>query len=290
MQHDLECYPCLLRQALEASRMATSDEAIHRTVLREVAALLSELCPGTTPIEVGSRIHQAVRQHADSPDPYRQVKLDSNRRALALYPRLRKYLESSESRLETAVVIAAVGNVIDFGAHPHFDVESALENGLRSGLTGSDFHSFARRLGEVGQVLYVGDNAGEIVFDKVLVEEMASRGVRVTFAVREAPILNDATLEDALAVGMDEVAEVVSSGIVGPGTVLAQGSWHFQRLFSRSRLTLAKGQGNYEGLSQETGSLFFLLMAKCPVVARDLGVEVGDLVLRRPVQQAAKHL
>jgi uncharacterized protein with ATP-grasp and redox domains len=285
MRHDLDCYPCFLRQALEASRMATSDEAVQRTVLREVGALLSELPAGATPIEMGSRIHRVIREHTGSPDPYRQVKLDSNRQALALYPRLRKLLESSESRLETAVVIAAVGNVIDFGANPHFNVESALEDGLGRGLTRSDFRSFARRLSEVERVLYLGDNAGEIVFDKVLVEEMASRGVCVTFAVKEAPILNDATLEDALAVRMDEVAEVVSSGVAGPGTLLAHGNAHFQHLFSRSQLILAKGQGNYEGLSRETGPLFFLLMAKCLVVARDLGVEIGDLVLRALVSE-----
>ncbi|MEJ2186442.1 MAG: ARMT1-like domain-containing protein [Gemmatimonadota bacterium] len=283
MRHDLDCYPCFFRQTLEASRMATSDEAIQRTVLRQVGALLSELPAGATPIEMGSRIHRVIREHTGSVDPYWQLKLDSNRQALALYPRLRKLLESSESRLETAVVIAAVGNVIDFGANPHFNVESALEDGLRRGLIRSDFRSFARRLSEVKHVLYLGDNAGEIVFDKVLVEEMASRGVSVTFAVKEAPILNDATLEDALAVGMDEVAEVVSSGVAGPGTLLAQGSSHFRHLFSRSPLILAKGQGNYEGLSQETAPLFFLLMAKCPVVARSLGVDVGDLVLREPV-------
>jgi uncharacterized protein with ATP-grasp and redox domains len=281
MRHYVDCYPCFLRQALAAARMTTSDEGIQRAVLRQVAAILAELPPGATPIEMGSRIHGAIRARTGSVDPYRRVKEAFNREALDLYPRLRAYVRASDDPLRAAVVVAAIGNVIDFGANPGFDLERSLESGMARGLASSDLPSFAQRLGAVERVLYLGDNAGEIVFDKVLVEEMASRGVRVTFAVRDAPILNDVTLEDARAVGMGQVADVVSSGVAAPGMLLAQASPEFLDLFSGAALILSKGQGNYEGLSEAEGPLFFLLMAKCPVVARDLGVEVGDLVLRR---------
>jgi hypothetical protein len=261
--------------------MATPDQSVQRAVLREVAEVLSGLSPDVTPIEMGSRIHGAIRERTGSVDPYRRVKEESNREALDLYPRLKEYVETSADRLQAATVVAAIGNVIDFGANPDFDLERSLEMGIAKGIPRSDFLDFGTRLGEVDQVLYLGDNAGEIVFDKILVEEMCSRGLGVTFVVRDAPILNDATLEDARALGMDQVANVISSGIVAPGTLLAQCSRDFLELFSGAELILAKGQGNYEGLSLEEGPLFFLLTAKCPVVARDLGVDVGDLVLRR---------
>jgi len=261
--------------------MTTSDEGVQRGVLSEVAALLAELPADVTPVEMGLNVHRIIRERTGSIDPYRRVKKESNRKALELYPRLEAYVEAADDRLRAAVVVAAIGNVIDFGANPGFDLERSVDSGLATGLTGSDLEAFAERLGEVDQVLYLGDNAGEIVFDKVLVREIASLGARVTFAVREAPILNDATREDARAVGMDRWAEVIGSGIVGPGMQLARASPEFQDRFSRADLIVSKGQGNYEGLSEEARPIFFLLVAKCPVVARDLGVEVGDLVLRR---------
>jgi len=275
--------------------MATADEDVHRAVLRQVSTLLAELPPDTTPIELGSRIHRTIRERTGAVDPYRRVKEESNRKALSLYPRLKEYVRTAEDPLLAAVITAAIGNVIDYGANPGFDLErsleQSLEEGMARGLTRSDLPGFAARLDDVDHLLYVGDNAGEIVFDRVLVEEITRRGVRVTFAVRGAPILNDATLEDARAVGMDRVATVVSTGIVGPGTILAHADPGFLDLFSRTDLILAKGQGNYEGLSGEEGPVFFLLMAKCPVVARDLGVAVGDLVLRsaRPQGRAGSR-
>jgi hypothetical protein len=132
----------------------------------------------------------------------------------------------------------------------------------------------------VGNVIYFGDNAGEIVFDRLLVEQMAAGGARVAFAVRGGPILNDATLEDAVYVGMDQVADVVSSGVVSPGTLLGHADPTFLDRFHRADLVLAKGQGNFEGLSDVEGPLFFLLKVKCPVIARHLGAELGALVLR----------
>jgi uncharacterized protein with ATP-grasp and redox domains len=282
LKHYLECYPCFIRQALEAARMATPDAADHREVLAEVARLMSELPPEATPVEMGLEIHRAIRKRTGDSDPYQEVKRESNRHALSLYPRLREYVEASPDRLKTAVTAAAIGNVMDFGANPDFDLEATLEEGMARGLGDSGFSEFARRIEDVDRLLYIGDNAGEIVFDRLLVEELSARGVKVTFVVRGAPILNDATMEDALDVGMDRFAEVLSSGVQGPGTLLGHCRPDFLEIFRRAPLILAKGQGNFEGLSETPAPLFFLLMAKCPVVARDLGVEVGDLVMRGP--------
>jgi uncharacterized protein with ATP-grasp and redox domains len=260
--------------------MATPNDEVHREALKEVAGIMAALPPEATPVDMGAAIHRAIRRRTGVSDPYRQEKGKSNRKALALYPRLKEHVDGSPDPLEAAVTVAAIGNVMDFGANPGFDVDRALEEGLARGLQDSAFPDFERRLREVDRLLYIGDNAGEIVFDRLLVEELSARGVEVTFAVRGGPILNDATLEDARDVGMDEVAEVVASGVVAPGTILEEANPGFLELFHGSPLILSKGQGNYEGLSGAPGPLFFLLMIKCPVVARELGAEVGDLVLR----------
>lgn len=280
MKAHLDCFPCFLRQALEASRMATQDEELQRVVLQKVSAVLASLPRDLTPVEMGMEIHRTIQAVTGSDDPYGPVKKRSNDEALSLYPRLREIVNASPYPLLTAAKLSAVGNTIDFGANPEFDLQQSIQEGLTGQFEAFDMSGFRKRLATVSRVLYIGDNAGEIVFDKLLVEELVRLGVGVTFAVRGAPIINDVTLEDARYVGMHHLAEVVSSGVAAPGTVLSRCDEEFTELFRRSELILAKGQGNYEGLSQEQAPIFFLLKVKCPVIAHDTGMKVGDLVLR----------
>ena len=289
MKAYLECYPCFLRQALESARMATADEVIQRRVLQMVAELIADFPPDATPIEMGEDIHRIIREITDSSDPYHEVKQESNDHALSLYPQMREIVETSTDPLLTAVKLAVIGNVIDFGANPDFDLERAIEEGLTEEMADSDFRLFSDRLKRVDEVLYIGDNTGEIVFDKILVEELVGLGKEVTFVVRGGPILNDVTMEDARTVGMDKVAEVISSGSLSPGTILRNTQPAFLARFQRAELILAKGQGNYEGLSEEAGPLFFLLKVKCPVIARHLGAEMGDLVFRAQTESGREN-
>ncbi len=282
MKAYVDCFPCFMRQALEAARMATDDPGTHRRILQQVGSLIADFPYGATPVEMGRDIHQAVREMAGSDDPYREAKRASNDQALAMYPRVREAVKGHPDPLLAALKMAAAGNVADFGANPGFDLERSVREGMEREVGGPGYHLFRERLREAGEILYIGDNAGEIVLDKILVEEMVEGGARVTFAVRDGPVLNDATLEDARYVGMDRMARVISSGARSPGTVLGQVTEDFRRRFRSAQLILAKGQGNYEGLSEEEGPLFFLLTVKCQVVARHLGAEVGDLVLRSP--------
>jgi len=276
----LDCFPCFLRQTLDAARMATEDEVTQRRIIQTVASLIAELPSETTPIEVGLEIHRVIRAMSGCADPYRSVKRESNDHALSLFPELRQRVMESPDPLLAAAKLAAVGNVIDFGANPGFDLDRSIEEGWAADLTGSDYPAFRRRVEQARDVLYLGDNAGEIVFDKLLVEQMAKNGARIAFAVRGGSILNDATMEDASYVGMDRLAEIVSSGVLSPGTILGHAHPAFLDRFDRAELILAKGQGNYEGLSDVPAPLFFLLKVKCPVIARHMGTELGDLVLR----------
>jgi len=274
----LDCFPCFLRQALEAARMAGADEERQRMMLDSTMALLRDVPLESTPPAIGNQVHRIVRQLTGNGDPYAAAKAESTREALRLYPRLRALAAEDGDRLERATRIAIAGNVIDFGPSADFDIEETLESVLYQPFAINDIAAFRKALSGARSVLYLGDNAGETVFDRVLIGAL---GVPVTYAVKGGPIINDATLEDALAAGLDKMAEVVSTGSDAPGTILSGCSAEFRALYKQADLIMAKGQANYETLSAGGEQLFFLLKVKCPVIARDVGVPLGSIVLKQ---------
>jgi len=297
----LDCFPCFLRQALEAARMARADEERQRAILDRTMALLRDVPLESTPPEIGDRVHRIVRQLTGNNDPYAAVKAESTREALRLYPRLKALVAEDGDRLERAIRIAIAGNVIDLATGVSFDLEEGLERILHQPFAINDLAAFKRALSEARSILYLADNAGETVFDRILIEALS---LPVTYAVKGGPVINDATVADALAAGLGEVAEVVSTGSDAPGTILSRCSAEFRNLYERAELIIAKGQANYETLSddasarsnlaspleprdkradvsEEGGRLFFLLKVKCPVIARDIGAPVGSIVLKR---------
>ncbi|MBW2624222.1 MAG: DUF89 family protein, partial [Deltaproteobacteria bacterium] len=158
-----------------------------------------------------------------------------------------------------------------------FDLKTEVEEILEIDFAICDYEAFKDRLGEASEILYLGDNAGECVFDRILIEEISKP---VLYAVRDAPIINDATYEDAAQAGIDEVATIFSSGTDAPGTILKTCSSEFREIYNNSEFIISKGQGNYEGLSNENHSPFFLLKVKCQVIANDIGVNEGDIILK----------
>jgi uncharacterized protein with ATP-grasp and redox domains len=278
MRTYLDCYPCFLRQALGAARLAGADESLQWTVLERVLDVLRQIEPSSTPPEIADRVHRIVRQEVGDGDPYREAKGASTRQALGLYPRLKSLLAEADDPLETAVRLSIAGNIIDFGPVQEYDLWGTVERVLAQPFAVDDGPAFREALAGTGRVLYLADNAGETVFDRLLIETL---DVPVTYAVKGGPILNDATREDALAAGLDQVAEVVSTGSDAPGTALGRCSAEFRELYDGADLVIAKGQANYETLSEEGARVFFLLQTKCPVIARDVGVPVGSIVLKR---------
>jgi hypothetical protein len=279
MRTYLDCYPCFVRQALDASRLAGAGEAQQHRVLERALGLLQEIELSSTPPETGARLHRLVRQMVDHGDPYRAAKARSTEEALALYPRLRTMVAEAEDPLDVALRLSIAGNIIDFGLSPTYDLWSTVERVLEQPFAVDHRAALRRALSQAETVLYLGDNAGETVFDRLLIETL---DLPVVYAVKGAPILNDATREDALAAGLDGVAEIVSTGSDAPGTILADCIPAFRRRLEAAALIIAKGQANYETLSG-TGraGLFFLLQVKCPVIARDVDVPVGSIVLKR---------
>jgi uncharacterized protein with ATP-grasp and redox domains len=186
-------------------------------------------------------------------------------------------VRSAEDPLRTAIRIAIAGNVIDFGSNMPFDLEKDLETILNQKFAIDHYRIFKESLNRVKDVLYIADNAGETVFDRVLIEEL---GKPVTYVVRERPIINDAIREDAIAAGIDKVADIISSGADAPGNILRLCSNEFSEIYKTSDFIISKGQGNYEGLSGEARPIFFLLKAKCHVIAKHIGVERGSIILK----------
>lgn len=281
MRTYLDCYPCFVRQALEAARFAGAEEDAQRSVLAQVLRALQGIDLTSTPPEIGRQVHRVVREELGVKDPYQQAKNQSTRRALELYPRLKALVEGASDPLGCAVRLAIAGNVIDFaisGAAASLDGLWRTVNQFQSQPLAIDHVDRLRRAHATARrTLYLADNAGETVFDRVLMESL---GLPTLYVVKGSPILNDATREDAIAAGIDRVAEIVTNGGDAPGTIVAECPPALQREFACSDMIIAKGQANYETLSEWRSNLFFLLRAKCAVIARDLGVPVGSIVVK----------
>ena len=276
MRTYLECIPCFLKQALFAARAATNDEKKIKEVLDRVGLLIPEIPLTSPPPETASLVYPIVREITGVLDPYKGMKEKNIREALKIYSSMKALVEAADDPLQMAVKISIAGNSIDFGANPGFDFEAEVKEAIEKDFSLTHFEAFKRRLDKARNILFLGDNAGETVFDRILIETMRKP---VTYVVREKPIINDATLEDAINSGLNEVAEVIPSGCDAPGTILSRCSKNVLQAFRNSDLIISKGQGNFEGLSEEKGPIFFLLMVKCPVIARHTGLKEGELVL-----------
>jgi damage-control phosphatase, subfamily I len=287
MKSALECIPCFVSQALNVARLTTSDAQVHDRVMREVLRAASEADFSQSPVRFGRWIHRLIREQTGREDPYLGIKQESNRLALALLPDWRERLRSAQNPRLTAVKLALAANVIDFGIKGDLTAEqipAALESSLAGPLEG-DVEAFFAAVERAPDILFIADNAGELVFDRLLLELLPRE--KVTVVVKGGPAINDALRADATAAGLDGFVEVMDTGSDGAGIVLESCSPELQRRFARAGLILAKGQANFESLDGCGQDIFFLFKVKCSVVARHIGHPIGSLVLHRNVRAAA---
>lgn len=280
MRTYFDCVPCFVRQVLDSVRMTTDDTRLHEKVLREALNMASEMDLNQSPPAMAQKIHRFIREITGVHDPYLEVKNRFNRLALQMYPELKQQVEASTDPLEAAVRLAIAGNVIDFGVDSAVEqsrVERTIAESLTDPFDRENLETFKDAISRAEEILYLGDNAGEIVFDRLLIERLPCE--KITFVVKGGPILNDAVMEDAQIVGLTDVVDVIDNGSDAPGTILESCSEAFRHRFDESDLVIAKGQGNYETLSEVDKNIFFLVMPKCSVLARHLGREIGSLVL-----------
>jgi uncharacterized protein with ATP-grasp and redox domains len=275
MKTYLECFPCFVHQAMRAGRLVTDDEKLVKELIDYVGESFKYISLESSPPETGEYIYGRIKEMTGIDDPYKEIKQSNIREALSLYPYLKEILDNSEDRLLTAIRLAVAGNIIDFAFGKEFDLKKDIERILKQEFAIFHYNEFKEYLDSVSSILYIGDNAGESVFDRLLIEELDKQ---VTYVVRGIPIINDVTMEDAVASGLDKVAELISSGTTAPGTVLRLCNDRFLERFEKAEMIISKGQGNYEALSSVNKPVFFLLKAKCKVISRHLGVNQNDIV------------
>lgn len=278
-----ECGPCFLRQAGEALDLATSDDELKVEVFNEIFTYLSDsFKTDANSNGTGSKIHKIIKTRTGSRDPYKNEKVLGNSIALKYLPQVESLIRK-DNTLENHVKIAIIGNILDFGAFTlDTDIDELIDDALSKQLKINDVNSLEKSIEKHNKLLYMVDNTGEIVFDKLLLEKLKSYGLDITIAVKSEPILNDACMEDALEVGLDEYGEIVEIGAGTVGFVDSQISEEFREIFNDHDFIISKGMGNYEGLTEIDTSdkeLYFLLCAKCNTIARHIGVDFKDMVL-----------
>lgn len=279
----LDCIPCFLSQTLEACKFVSDDKEVQYRVLKKVMKFLLNISLDKTPPEISKEVHRIIREETGSEDPYREAKRRSNELAKSIYPNLKKMVSESEDPLLTSVKLAIAGNAIDFGTMTRFNIEDVVNEALEKDIDERTFQKFREDLKRSRKILYLSDNAGEVFFDKILIEELRNQGKEITFAVKSNPIINDATIEDAIFAGINEIADVMEGDkdrCSAPGFILDNVTEEFSEKFENSDIVISKGQGNYEALSDVDRKIYFLLLVKCPLVARDLGSKIGDYVIR----------
>ncbi len=279
MKTELECLPCFFRQTRLALDYAGVNGDIGFSIMRRAEAIVEHASLDQAPARITTLIHRMVREQTGL-DPYKKLKDSYNLIALGKFPMLTALTSKAKDPLDTGVRLAIAGNIIDFGVYESFDLDRSIEESLRLPLLRSAYLDFSGTAKNARKILYLCDNAGELVFDRILIETLQNIGKSVTVAVKGSPVINDATRDDAAAAGLADSCEVIDNGNDGIGTLLEACSDEFIEAYRASDMIISKGQANYETLSEEQdGRTFFLFKVKCAVVARALNRPNGDIAL-----------
>ncbi len=285
MKSYIECYPCFLKQAVEASKMATHDESIRWNILQEVFKKIPSFSPSETPAIIGKEIHSIVRELSANPDPYHDVKKEYNQKAKDLIPFIEQGLKVSQNKLLSAIKLLAIANIIDFGP---FGLNQVNFKEFLSSKMDSDFKgsiapiNLIKAIKKAKSVLYVADNCGEIIIDAFFINAFL-KDKRVYLSVRGGVVLNDATKEDLRDIDLSNNVTVLSNNDNAPGVILENSSKEFLDIYNKADLVILKGQGNFEGIGvPRRDNIYSILVAKCPVIARHIGCNVNDLIITIP--------
>jgi len=281
----LDCIPCFQKQVLFTVK--DLDDKLKSKILRKVMILLCDTSWELTPDEIANKAYNLIREETGIADPYKQIKKQSNKMAMELYPKLKTEMKSirQKDRLYIAANLAIAGNIIDYGPAFEFDLGKTIKEVLNKEPAINDFDILTDKVMSAESLLYFADNAGEIALDKMFIQEMITiRGKpfnHISFVVKGGPIINDAMIEDAYEVGIDKLPNVVFYKIGNGQEGTGPNRWEdvVKEWIKEHDLVISKGQGNFEGLS-ENSNIFFMLIAKCPVIAKEIGVNVKDTVIK----------
>ncbi len=282
MKLNLKCLPCYVNQVVQVGELMGYSPRTKQNMLREALQAVSGFKPEKNAFYTFLPVQDVIRKYTLKKDPYADLKKESNRICLRLEHELKSVIDASSDRFQTALRIAIGGNIIDFIKERGMNEQIIRENikkALDQELNQEKVKLLKQKIQRAGKILYIGDNAGEIVFDKLFIGEFDSK--KVVFVVRGGPTLNDVTMDDARATGLDKLVRVITTGIDLPGAVVSFATDEFKQEFDQADLVISKGQGNYEALSQEDKDIFFLLKVKCPAISESFShvYKIGDIVI-----------
>ena len=278
----LECIPCYIRQALDAAKMVTDDKKIMECLLKESLKAASEFNSGSMGLLTQAKIQRILKEILPNSDPYIEIKKKFNLICLELEEKLKIIIKESADTFETSLRISLAGNIIDFGPRQTLNkkiILNAIKKAQHQNLDKIKIKLLRKNISNSKKILFIGDNAGEIVLDKIFIEKLPKK--KITYVVRGGPALNDSTIEDAEMVGMTKIVRVITTGLDMPAAFLPLCSREFLNEYKKSDLIIAKGQGNYEALIDEEKNIFFLLKIKCPVIAESFNnrYKLGDILV-----------
>ncbi|RLD12904.1 hypothetical protein DRI50_08255 [candidate division KSB1 bacterium] len=287
MKTQFECIPCILKQTIETARLATDDIRLQKEAINRILIYLTQIDYNTPPPALGRDVYGIIHEITGNYDPYKELKQKYNALGLAHYDEFLRIVFKSPDPVMMAAKLAVVGNIIDFGpqTQDQVNIKDSIQNIAKLDFEINDFDRFINDLKRARSILYIADNAGEIVFDRLFIEILQRYypeiGLEFKVAVRGAPIINDATKEDALMVGLDKIATIIENGDNAPATLLDRVSPEMKRAFEKADIIIAKGMGNYETLDERTELIYYLLKVKCALVSQTIGAKVGSLVFKR---------
>ena len=290
MKNYLDCVPCFFKQWIETARMAGAADDQVKRIIDQAGFCLKDLKLNVRQPEIVFMGHEIIKRELDNPDPYKKIKEKLNNWAISLYPSLKKIISKSSDPLLTATKIAIVGNYFDITPQMSPQLLKNIDLVLRGNLKEINqanpglfqYINFKKKLFDASTIVYLADNAGELVFDRVLIETIKEmdNNKRIILVTREQPILNDCLQDDAVKCGLDSCSEIMSSGCRTPGTIPEFCSPAFLYTFKCADMVISKGQGNYESLVKlEDTRIFHLYNAECDILAYELGAEIGDMIL-----------
>ena len=283
MKIDEACVGCIIKQSLKVAHAINASQSLEHTLLTTVEDMSQNFSFELSPPEIAADVYETMAQLAQKEDLYDEVKALSTRKALSFMPLLKEQLLRSKNTLLTATKIAVAGNVIDLAAEVEFDLKEELDKIFHTEFAHNDFEKLQERLANAKNVVILGDNVGEHIFDHLYIQTLQELYPQIAFSymVRGTPIINDVTLKEAKEAGFDTLCELVDSGVNTPGFTYNRANPYAQKLFDQADLVISKGMGNYECLTpSHKEGICFLLKVKCNVVASSLGQEVGDIVCK----------
>jgi len=274
-----DCFPCILRGSLDAARLSCDDAVVHRQIMEKTMEKLSSAKLHDPPPLIAQHTQRQIKKITGNNDPYKKLKVKYNKFAKNILPELENLLHDSKDPFVMAVKISLAGNIIDFGAMSDKgeavflnDIKNTINNEIKGNI-----EAFNQKIKKAKKILWLGDNTGEIVLDRLLLEQLDTQ--KIIYAVRGFPILNDATMEDAIDAGITKLVKVIDNGTDIPGTILPLCSQEFRDEFAKADLIISKGQGNFETLDHDDKRIVFLFKVKCRVVAENSGFNEGDSVV-----------